>query len=140
VPEKAREVFPLERAREGFDVAAAAPVFLTDDVAAGRDVLKQYYALYIGGMGARGRNFYNDLFIRYGYEREARVVQDLYLEGRRRDAAAAVPDAFVEEAALVGPRERIAARLDAWRESAATTLLVSTLDVESLRVVAELVL
>jgi F420-dependent oxidoreductase-like protein len=140
VPEKAADVFPLRRAREGFDVAAAAPVFVTDDVAAGRDVLKQYYALYIGGMGARGRNFYNDLFTRYGYEREARVVQDLYLEGRRHDAAAAVPDAFVDEAALVGPKERIAARLDAWRESGATTLLVSTLDVESLRVVAELLL
>jgi F420-dependent oxidoreductase-like protein len=140
VPERARDVFPLERAREGYDIAAAAPVFVTDDVAAGRDVLKQYYALYIGGMGARGRNFYNDLFARYGYEHEARVVQDLYLEGRRRDAAAAVPDSFVDEAALVGPRERIAERLDAWRESRATTLLVSTLDVESLRVVAELVL
>jgi F420-dependent oxidoreductase-like protein len=140
VPEKAPGVFPLARAREGFDVAASAPVFVTDDVASGRDVLKQYFALYIGGMGARGRNFYNDLFTRYGYEREARVVQDLYLEGRRRDAAAAVPDAFVDEAALVGSKERIAARLDAWRESGATTLLVSTLDVESLRVVAELVL
>src|SRR5213079_1776075 len=70
VPERAREVFPLDRAREGFDVAPSVPVVLIDDVQAGRDALKQYYALYVGGMGARGSNFYNDLFARYGYERE----------------------------------------------------------------------
>jgi F420-dependent oxidoreductase-like protein len=140
VPERARDVFPLDRARQGFDVAACVPVIVIDDVQAGRDVLKQYYALYVGGMGARGRNFYNDLFVRYGYEEEARVVQDLYLDGKQRDAAAAVPDAFVDEAALVGPKERIAERLDVWRASGATTLLVSSLDVNSLRAVAELVL
>ena len=92
----------------------------------GRDALKPYYALYIGGMGARGKNFYNDLFARYGYEDEAQEIQDLYLDGKQRDAAAAVPDAFVDEVALVGPKERIAERLDACRESGATTLLVST--------------
>jgi F420-dependent oxidoreductase-like protein len=140
VPEKAGDVFPLERAREGFDVAACVPVIVTDDVQAGRDTLKQYYGLYVGGMGARGRNFYNDLFVRYGYDEAARLVQDLYLDGKRRDAAAAVPDAFVDEAALVGPKERIAERLEAWRESGATTLLVSTFDVNALRVMAELVL
>jgi F420-dependent oxidoreductase-like protein len=140
VPEKARDVFPLDRARDGFDVAACVPVVVTDDVQAGRDQLKQYYALYVGGMGARGRNFYNDLFARYGYEEEARTVQDLFLDGKHRDAAAAVPDAFVDAAGLVGPKERIADRLDAWRESGATTLLVSSLDVNSLRVVAELAL
>jgi len=140
VPEKARDVFPLDDARDGFDVAACVPVVVTNDVRAGRDQLKQYYALYVGGMGARGRNFYNDLFARYGYEEEARTVQDLFLDGKHRDAAAAVPDAFVDAAALVGPKERIAERLDAWRESGATTLLVSSLDVNSLRAVAELVL
>jgi F420-dependent oxidoreductase-like protein len=140
VPEKAHEVFPLERARDGFDVAPHVPVFVIDDAEAGRDALKHFYARYIGGMGARGRNFYNDLFARYGYEDEARTVQELYLEGRQRDAAAAVPDSFVDEAALVGPKERIAERLDAWRESGATTLIVSTLDATSLRTVAELVL
>jgi alkanesulfonate monooxygenase SsuD/methylene tetrahydromethanopterin reductase-like flavin-dependent oxidoreductase (luciferase family) len=116
------------------------PVIVTDDVQAGRDMLKQYYGLYVGGMGARGRNFYNDLFVRYGYEEAARVVQDLYLDGKHRDAVAAVPDAFVDEAALVGPKERIAERLEAWRESGATTLLVSSMDVNALRAVAELVL
>ena len=75
VPEKARSVFAIDSVRPGFDVAACVPVLLTDDVAAGREALKQYYALYVGGMGARGRNFYNDLFMRYGYEGEARVVQ-----------------------------------------------------------------
>jgi F420-dependent oxidoreductase-like protein len=140
VPEKARDVFPLDTARDGFDVAPHVPVFVIDDAEAGRDALKQFYARYIGGMGARGRNFYNDLFARYGYEDEARTVQELYLEGRQRDAAAAVPDSFVDEAALVGPKERIAERLDAWRESGATTLIVSTLDAASLRTVAELVL
>jgi F420-dependent oxidoreductase-like protein len=140
VPEEARDVFPLDTARDGFDVAPHVPVFVIDDAEAGRDALKQFYARYIGGMGARGRNFYNDLFARYGYEDEARTVQELYLEGRQRDAAAAVPDSFVDEAALVGPKERIAERLDAWRESGATTLIVSTLDAASLRTVAELVL
>jgi len=140
VPERARDVFPLDRASDGFDVAACVPVVVTDDVQAGRDQLKQYYALYVGGMGARGRNFYNDLFVRYGYEEEARIVQDLFLDGKHRDAAAAVPDAFVDEAALVGTKERIAERLEAWRESGATTLLVSSLDVNSLRAIAELVL
>src|SRR5207253_7187888 len=107
---------------------------------AARDALKGYYALYVGGMGARGRNFYNDLFVRYGYEREAGVVQDLFLAGKQRDAAAAIPDAFVDEVALVGPRDRIADRLDAWRASGATTLLVSTRDEHALRTMAELVL
>ncbi len=140
VPEKARDLFPLEGARDGFDVAPSAPVVLIDDVEAGRDALKHYYALYVGGMGSRSSNFYNDLFARYGYEAEARTIQDLFLDGKQRDAAAAVPDAFVDEAALVGPKERIEERLDAFREAGATTLLVSTRQPEALRAVAELVL
>jgi F420-dependent oxidoreductase-like protein len=142
IPERAREAFgvALDGAREGFDVAPSVPVVLTDDVAAGRDALKPYYALYVGGMGARGRNFYTDLMARLGYEAEAQAIQDAYLDGRQRDAAAAVPDGFVDASALVGPRERIADRLDVWRESGATTLLCSTRDVEALRAVAELAL
>jgi F420-dependent oxidoreductase-like protein len=141
-PEKARDVFgePLASARAGFDVAPSAPVILIDDVEAGREFLKPYYALYIGGMGARGKNFYNDLASRYGYEAEARTIQDLYLDGLKRDAAAAVPDAFVDEVALVGPRERIAERIDAWRESGATSLLASTQQPEALRALAEIAL
>ena len=139
-PERAREVFGIRGDRDGFEIAPSVPVVLTDDVQAGRDALKQYYALYVGGMGARGSNFYNDLFARYGYEAEAREIQELFLGGRQRDAAAAVPDSFVDEVALVGPKERIAERLDAFRESGATTLLCSTRDPEALRTMAELVL
>ena len=139
--ESARRFATLSRdAREGFDIAPTAPVILIDDVEAGRDFLKPYYALYIGGMGARGKNFYNDLACRYGYEEAAGEIQDLYLDGKKRDAAAAVPDAFVDEVALVGPKERLAERLDAWRESGATSLLVSTQQPEALRVLAEIAL
>jgi F420-dependent oxidoreductase-like protein len=136
-PERARSVFPLERAREGFDVAPSVPAVLTDDVDSGRATLKEYYSFYIGGMGARGTNFYNDLFTRYGYEAEAREIQELFLGGHQREAATKVPDAFVDEVALVGSVDRIADRLAAWRESGATTLLVSTRDVQTLRAVAE---
>jgi F420-dependent oxidoreductase-like protein len=139
-PERAGEVFPLANARDGFDVAPSVPVVLTDDAAAGREALKSYYALYVGGMGSRGRNFYNDLFARYGYEAQARRIQDLFLDGKQREAAAAVPDAFVDEVALVGPKERIAARLDAFREAGATTLLASIRQPEALRALAEVAL
>jgi F420-dependent oxidoreductase-like protein len=141
-PEKARGVFAsaLGRAEPGFDVAPHAPLILIDDVEAGRDFLKPYYALYVGGMGARHKNFYNDLMRRYGFEAAAQDIQDLYLGGSKRDAAAAVPDAFVDEVALVGPKERLAERLDAWRESGASTLLVSTTQVEALRALAEIAL
>jgi F420-dependent oxidoreductase-like protein len=136
-PEKAGDVFPVDRARDGFDIAPAVPALLTDDVESGRAMLKEYYSFYIGGMGARGKNFYNDLFVRYGYEAEAREIQDLFLDGRQREAAGKVPDSFVDEVALVGSVERIRDRLAAWRESGVTTLLVSTRDVATLRAVAE---
>ncbi len=139
VPERAREVFG-DLSGDGFDVAPSVPVVLLDDVEAGRDALKPYYALYVGGMGSRGKNFYNELFARYGYEAEAKAIQDAYLDGHQRDAAALVPDAFVDEAALVGPKERIAERLEAYRDSGATTLLLSTRQPEALRAVAELAL
>jgi F420-dependent oxidoreductase-like protein len=141
-PEKAHQAFGdvLATAREGFDIAPSAPVVLIDDVEAGREFLKPYYALYVGGMGARGKNFYNELACRYGYEEAAARVQDLYLAGKKREAAAAVPDAFVDEVALVGPKERLAERIAAWKESGATTLLVSTQQPEALRALAEIAL
>jgi F420-dependent oxidoreductase-like protein len=141
-PEKARSLFPLDRAREGFDVAAGVQVLVCDDPQDGIEQLKPYYAFYVGGMGARGRgrNFYNDLVSRFGYEAEARRVQELFLDGRQRDATAALPDALVDELALVGPPERIRDRLDAWRESGVTTLLAHTRDLGSLRALAELAL
>jgi alkanesulfonate monooxygenase SsuD/methylene tetrahydromethanopterin reductase-like flavin-dependent oxidoreductase (luciferase family) len=130
-------VFPVERARDGFDIAPSVPAIVTDDVESGRAMLKEYYSFYIGGMGARGKNFYNDLFTRYGYEAEAREIQDLFLDGKQREAAGKVPDAFVDEVALVGSVERIRDRLAAWRESGATTLLISTRDAATLRGVAD---
>ncbi len=139
-PERAREAFPAPFARNGLEIAPSVPAVLSDDVASARDALKPYYALYVGGMGARGSNFYNDLVRSYGYEDEAEQIQTLFLDGKQREAAAAVPDELVDEMALVGPRERIADRLGAWRESGATTLLVSTRDLQTVRAVAELAL
>ena len=141
-PERFDELFRprLAAARPGFDIAPSVQVVVDDDVQAARDVLKPLLALYIGGMGARGANFYNALAVRYGYEREAREIQELYLEGKQREAAAAVPDRLVDDIGLVGPPERIRDRLDAWRESGVTTLLVATRQPEAVRVMAELVL
>jgi F420-dependent oxidoreductase-like protein len=139
-PERARATFPAPFARDGLDIVPSVPALLSDDVESARDALKPYYALYVGGMGARGENFYNDLACAYGFEAEAKRIQDLYLDGKRREAAAAVPDTLVDEMTLTGPRERIAERLAAWRESGATTLLVSTRDAATLRAVAELAL
>jgi F420-dependent oxidoreductase-like protein len=138
-PERARAAFGFEP-RPGFDVAPTVNVVVSDDLEAARDALRPLLALYIGGMGARAANFYNALVRRYGYEAEAERIQELYLSGRQRDAIAAVPDELVDEVALVGPRERIADRLAAWRQSGATTLLVATRDPVALRTMAELVL
>jgi alkanesulfonate monooxygenase SsuD/methylene tetrahydromethanopterin reductase-like flavin-dependent oxidoreductase (luciferase family) len=123
-----------------FDLAPTVPVMLGDDVAACRDMVKPRLALYVGGMGARGKNFYNDLVCRYGYEAAAKSIQDLYLSGKKEEAAAAVPDALVDEVALCGPRERIRERLDAWKRSGVTTMICGVAQVESLRLMAELVL
>jgi F420-dependent oxidoreductase-like protein len=126
--------------QEPFDIAPSVNVVLGDDVQACREVLKPMLALYIGGMGARGKNFYNDLASRYGYEAAAHEIQDLYLDGKKKAAAAAVPDALVDEMALCGPKERIAERLESWKRSRATTLILGTIQPEALRVMAELVL
>jgi alkanesulfonate monooxygenase SsuD/methylene tetrahydromethanopterin reductase-like flavin-dependent oxidoreductase (luciferase family) len=139
-PERFRDVFPLDGARESFDIAAGVNVVLTKDREGGREYVKHHLALYVGGMGARGKNFYNDLVCRYGYEAEAAHIQDLYLDGKKLEAAAAVPDALVDEVALVGSREEIADRLPAWRACGVTTLVVQSRDPETLRTMAELVL
>ena len=91
----------------GFDIMPMVSVVVGDDVAACRAVVKPRIALYVGGMGARGRNFYNDIARRYGYEEAAQRIQDSYLAGRKDEATAAVPDALVDEVALCGPRERL---------------------------------
>jgi F420-dependent oxidoreductase-like protein len=142
VPERFDDAFgqSLSGARDGFEIAATASVLVGDDVAALRDALKPHLALYVGGMGAKGRNFYNSLVRRYGFVEDAERIQELYLGGHHRDAIAAVPDALVDAVALVGPKERIRDRLDAWRETPVTTLIVGSPQPEALQVMAELLL
>ena len=108
------------------DVAATVYVAHGDDVEACRDRLRPVFALYLGGMGARDRNFYADLARRYGFEEAADTVQGHYLAGRKDEAAAAVPDDLIDELALVGPQERMIDRLEAWKESRVATLVVGT--------------
>jgi F420-dependent oxidoreductase-like protein len=126
------------RNTESFEVLAFAPTVIADDVDAAADGFRPFMALYIGGMGAKDMNFHFDVFARMGYEEAATKIQALYLDGHKDDAAAAVPTAMIEDIALVGPKEKIRDDLDAWRESIATTLLVSG-DAATLRTMAELV-
>jgi F420-dependent oxidoreductase-like protein len=120
-----------------FDIAPTVSVVVGDDVDACRMQVKPNLALYIGGMGARGKNFYNDLACRYGYEDAAKTIQDLYLAGKKNEAIAAVPDDLVDEIALCGPRERIRDQLAAWREAGVTTLICGAQSIEAIRVIAE---
>lgn len=128
----------LDEAPEGFLVAAMAHVRLCDDLALGLAPVKAMVAFYIGGMGAKSRNFHADLMARMGYGPDAARVQELFLAGRREEAVAAVPDAFADEISLVGPRERIAERLESWRAGPVTDLLAITTDPAALRLLAEL--
>lgn len=127
----------------GFDVVASVPVVVSDDLDAAYAAVAPYAALYVGGMGSREQNFYNALAVRMGFEEAAKEVQDLYLDGRHRDAAAAVPREFLDATMLIGPRERIAERMPAFAEAGVTTLAISPFapDLESrvayLRTVAE---
>jgi F420-dependent oxidoreductase-like protein len=141
-PDRFDEAFgpSLAAAPPGFEIAATASVLVGDDVPALLDALRPHVALYVGGMGAKGRNFYNALVRRYGWEEEAERIQELYLGGKQREAIAAVPDELVHAVALVGPKERIAERLEAWRETPVTTLVLGTTQPEALRTLAELVL
>ena len=127
-----------------FDIAPFVPVAMGKDLQACRDAIKSRMALYIGGMGARGKNFYNDYVKRMGYEAAAAKIQDAYLDGRRDEAIAAVPDSLIDEIALVGPPERIKDRLQVWKESskdgAIGTMLLGGASIDALRVVAEAVL
>ncbi len=120
-----------------FDVAPAVTVIQGDDVQACLDFVKPMLALYIGGMGARGKNFYNELACRYGFEAAAKKVQDLYLDGKKAEATAAVPNELADEVSLVGPPARIRDRLGAWRESGATTLICGTRQAEAMRTLVE---
>ena len=132
------------RTLTGFDIAPFVPVAMGKDLQACRDAIKPQMALYIGGMGARGKNFYNDYVGRMGYEAAAARIQDAYLAGRRDEAIAAVPDPLIDETALVGPPERIKDRLQAWKESSKDgkvgTMLLGGASIDALRVAAEAVL
>ncbi len=137
-----QEGFAREGARrsaEDFEVCAMVPLIVTDDVEAAADSLRPFYALYFGGMGAKGANFHANVPIRMGYEREVDEIQELYLSGKKDEAGAKIPTGLIEEMSLIGPREKILDDLAKWRESAVTTLLV-TGDTATVRAAAELVL
>ena len=119
-----------------FEIAVSVNVVVSDDLQTARDALKPGIALYVGGMGARGKNFYTDHVSRQGWAGDARKIQDLFLGGKKQEAAAAVPDALVDELSLVGSRERIRDRAAAWKASKATTLLIGG-DAKAVRVMAE---
>lgn len=136
-----QEGFDQPGARHGwddFEVAATAMIVPIDDLEEAANMLRPFLALYIGGMGARDTNFHFDVFARLGHEEACHRIQDLYLEGRKADAAAAVPLELVDQVALIGSAERIAERLEAWESSVVTTLLVSG-PAELLEVVASIV-
>jgi len=113
------------RTMDGFDVVANVPLVIGDDVATSADPVRPYTALYLGGMGSREKNFYNDLAVRMGYGDAAREVQDLYLARRHRDAAAAVPLEFIDRTSLLGSVDRVADRMRAYADAGVTTLSVA---------------
>jgi F420-dependent oxidoreductase-like protein len=129
-----------EKTLANLDIAPFVTCILGDDVEKCRMPVKGMLALYIGGMGARGKNFYNDYAKRLGYEAEARKIQDLYLDGKKGEAMAAVPDRLVDETALVGPKERIRDRIAAWKAGKVPTMLIGSGQVEAIRLLAELCL
>jgi F420-dependent oxidoreductase-like protein len=123
---------------ENFDVAPTVAVIIGDDLDACRGPLKFSLALYIGGMGAKDKNFYKEYIERVGFGEAARKIQELYLAGRKGEAIAAVPDALVDALHLVGPKERIRDRFAAWKQSKVGTLIVGTQQPEAMRLMAEL--
>jgi F420-dependent oxidoreductase-like protein len=151
-PEHVAEVrAPLEegarragRSLDGFDIAPTVNTYVSEDREAARDRMRPFLALYIGGMGSREQNFYNQLVQRYGFEDAARTVQDLYLEGKREEAGAALPDELIDLITLCGPKEHVRDRLAAFRDAGVGTLTVGptafTLQerMEQVRAVAEL--
>jgi F420-dependent oxidoreductase-like protein len=130
----------LGAARPGFEITAIANFTVTDDVAAALWPVKAGLGFYIGGMGAKGQNYHTKLMARMGFEEEAYRIQDLFFEGKRDEAIAAVPDDFADEISLVGPPSRIRQRLEAWRASPVTTLLVAARDPDQMRQIRDLVL
>jgi F420-dependent oxidoreductase-like protein len=129
-----------DRPHDDFEIHASIPFIVHDDVEQAADMIRPRLALYFGGMGARSMNFHREVPVRMGYEAEARTIQELYLDGKKDEAAAAVPTRLVEQLALIGPADKIRHDLDAWRESSVTSLLIEPGPPERLRQAAELVL
>jgi F420-dependent oxidoreductase-like protein len=123
---------------DNFHIAPAVSVVIDDDLETARNAIRPMLALYIGGMGAKGRNFYNDLAVRYGYEEAAAKIQDLYLSGQKGEAVMAVPDDLIDKVALVGSKARIKDRLQLWRGGPVTTLNITVYNIDDLRTMAEL--
>jgi len=152
-PEHVSELRPLlqegadrvGRSLDGFDIAPTVNVFITDDLQVARDAMRPFVALYVGGMGSRAQNFYNNLVCRYGFEADAKVIQDFYLEGKREEAMAAIPDALIDTVSLCGPKEVVRERLTVYRDAGVGTLGITPIAfnkddrLEQLRLVAELV-
>ncbi len=130
----------IRQAKPGFDIVQTVVILETDDLSSAYDAVRPMLGFYLGGMGHAKRNFHKELMARMGFPAEAEHIQKLFVDGKREEAIAAVPDAFVDEIYLVGPRERIRDRLQAWKESAVTTMLVAAGDVASLRTAAELLM
>ncbi len=130
----------LEGMRPDFEIAQFVVVNIHDDLEQALMPVKAMLGFYIGGMGAKKRNFHMELMARMGFEAEAHRIQDLFFEGKRAEAVAMVPDSFADEISLCGPLDRIRERIQAWRDTPVTSLLVTNRDAESLRTLAELVL
>jgi F420-dependent oxidoreductase-like protein len=128
-----------DRPHDDFEIHASIPFVVHDDVEQAADMIRPRLALYFGGMGARSMNFHREVPVRMGYEAEARKIQELYMDGKKDEAAAAVPTRLVEQLALIGPADKIRHDLEAWRESSVTSLLIAG-PPETLRQAAELVL
>jgi F420-dependent oxidoreductase-like protein len=132
------------RSLDGFDIAPTVNVLVTDDLASGRDAMRPYLALYIGGMGSREQNFYNRLAQRYGFADAAANVQELYLDGKREEAGAALPDELIDLVTLCGPKEHVRERLGVYRDAGVGTLMITPMAwtaedrLTQLRLIAEL--
>jgi F420-dependent oxidoreductase-like protein len=124
---------------ETFQVNATVPLIVSEDIDAAADALRPFYALYFGGMGAKGKNFHANVAIRMGYGAEVDEIASLYLEGKKDEAGAKVPRKLIEDMSLIGPKDKIRDDLAKWRESVVDTLLISG-DATTLRAAAELVL
>ena len=128
------------RTRADFEIATNAQIVITDDVQAGIDGLRPFVAFYIGGMGAKDMNFHKEVFARMGYEKESDEIQDLFFEGKRDEAVAAVPDQMVRDISLIGSVAQIRDELSRWEEAGVTMIVVGATSVDEMRRAAEAIL